>query len=152
MFLGNSTLNLDAKGRMAIPARYRDALAESCQSRVVVTRNPRDKCLWLYPEDAWQPIARQVSKLPALKPENRALQRLLLGSACDMELDGQGRISIPNDLCEHAQLDKKAVLVGLGGKFEIWDEATWLTNNAETLAAAQQDGSELSAELSELAL
>jgi MraZ protein len=152
MFLGNTTLNLDAKGRIAFPAKYRNTLAENCQSRVVITRNPRDNCLWLYPQDEWHPIARQVAKLPALKTENRTLQRLLLGSAIDMTLDSQGRISIPSDLRQHAELEKKVVLVGLGGKFEIWDQAIWRTNNEQALAAAQEDGSGLSAELSELSL
>ena len=152
MFLGANALNLDAKGRMAIPTKHRDALSSDGHTQLVLTINPRDPCLWLYPETEWTPIAQQVAALPPLKPENRALQRLLLGSACALALDAQGRIAIANELRAHAGITKKIMLVGLGRKFEIWDAKTWAEMNAQSLAAAQQSDSELSAELSELKL
>ncbi len=121
MFLGASTLNLDAKGRMAIPAKYRDALAECCASRVVVTINPSEHCLWLYPETEWNEIARKVAQLPTLNRQNLALQRLLLGHASELEMDGQGRILLSPELRDYARLGKKVSLIGQGRKFEIWD-------------------------------
>ena len=121
MFLGASTLNLDAKGRMAVPAKYRDALAECCGSRVVVTINPTEHCLWLYPESEWNEIARTVAALPSLVRKNQLLQRLLLGHASELEMDGQGRILLSAELREYARLGKKASLIGQGHKFEIWD-------------------------------
>ncbi len=152
MLLGTHTLNLDNKGRMAIPAKYRDTLASSDQTRVVLTINPRDTCLWLYPEQTWLPIAQQVAALPPLKPENRTLQRLLLGSACVLEPDGQGRIAIASELRAQAGLSKKIALVGLVNKFEVWDADTWSALQAQNIAAAQQPDSEVSTELSALAL
>jgi MraZ protein len=152
MFLGANALTLDAKGRMAIPAKYRDALSPAGQTRLVLTINPRDACLWLYPEAIWTPIAEQIAALPPLKPENRALQRLLLGSACALEIDAQGRIAVSNELRAHAGLTKKMMLIGLGRKFELWDSAAWAEVNTKNLAAAQQADSEISAELSELKL
>ena len=152
MLLGANALNLDPKGRMVIPTKYREALASEGQARLVLTINPRDACLWLYPEAEWTPIAQQVAALPPLKPENRALQRLLLGSACALDMDAQGRVAVSSDLRTHAGITKKMMLVGLGRKFELWDAQTWTEVNAQSLAAAQQIDSEISAELSELQL
>lgn len=123
MFLGVSTLNLDAKGRMAIPAKYRDALADCCASRVVVTVSPNsdEPCLWLYPETEWNEIARKLVQLPTLKRGNRVLQRLMLGHASELEMDAQGRIRLSAELRDYAHLGKKVSLMGQGRKFEIWD-------------------------------
>lgn len=151
MFLGVNTLNLDAKGRMAIPAKHRDALADCCASRVVVTINPREHCLWLYPESEWRDIARKLSRLPTLKRQNQLLQRLLLGHASELEMDGQGRILLSTELREYAGLGKKISLVGQGHKFEIWDEAAWSGSREDWLAEANVSGSELSDELGEMA-
>lgn len=156
MFLGVSTLNLDAKGRLAIPAKQRERLAECCASRVVVTinptSNPDERCLWLYPENEWSEIARQVSRLPSLKRQNVSLQRLLLGHASELEMDGQGRILLSNELRDYAGLDKRVALVGQGRKFEIWDESRWMGGREEWLAEASRMDSELSAELESLSL
>jgi len=152
MLLGTHTLNLDNKGRMAIPAKYRGALVPAEQQRVVLTINPRDTCLWLYPEQTWLPIAQKVAALPPLKPENRALQRLLLGSACVLEPDSQGRIPVASELRKQAGLSKKIALIGLVNKFEVWDADIWSEIQAQNVAAAQQPDSEVSAELSSLAL
>ena len=111
-----------------------------------------DACLWLYPEQTWLPIAQKVATLPPLKPENRTLQRLLLGSACLLEPDGQGRIAITSELRRQANLSKKIALIGLGNKFEIWDADTWSEVQKQNTAAAQRPDSEVSAELSALAL
>ena len=136
---------------MAIPAKHRDALADCCASRVVATINPREHCLWLYPESEWREIARKLSRLPTLKRQNQLLQRLLLGHASELEMDGQGRILISNELREYAGLGKKVSLVGQGHKFEIWDEETWAGSREDWLAEANDAGSELSEELGEMA-
>jgi len=152
VFLGVSTLNLDAKGRMAIPAKYRDALAECCASRVVVTINPREHCLWLYPEAEWNEIARKVAQLPTLNRQNLILQRLLLGHASELEMDGQGRILLSSELREYARLGKKISLIGQGHKFEIWDAGGMLAEREGWLDEASISDEDLSDELSELRL
>jgi MraZ protein len=152
VFLGVSTLNLDAKGRMAIPAKYRDALADCCASRVVVTINPREHCLWLYPETEWAEIARKVARLPTLNRQNQILQRLLLGHASELEMDAQGRILLSAELREYARLGKKASLIGQGHKFEIWDAEGMLSEREGWLGEASLTDGELSGELSELRL
>ncbi len=147
MFLGVNTLNLDAKGRMAIPAKHRDALADA---RVVVTVNPQEHCLWLYPENEWREIARKLSRLPTMDRQNRLLQRLLLGHASELDLDAQGRILLSPELREYAALGKKVSLVGQGHKFEIWDEQAWAGSREEWLSEANDLGSELSEQLGEM--
>lgn len=154
MFVGVSTLNVDAKGRMAIPAKYRDGLAQSCASRVVVTINPNplDKCLWLYPENEWREIARKLSRLPTMNRQNQLIQRLMLGHASEQELDAQGRILLPNELREFAGLGKRVSLVGQVHKFEIWDEASWAGGREQWLGEALADEAGLSEELGGMTL
>ena len=152
LFLGVSTLNLDTKGRLAIPVKYRARLVESGSDGVVVTINPQERCLWLYPEVEWRDIARQVSRLPTLKRQNRLLQRMLLGHASELEMDGQGRILLNNELREYAEMDKRVALVGQGKKFEIWNEESWAGNRENWLLEANQPESDLSEELGNLAL
>lgn len=127
MFRGVSQLNLDAKGRIAIPSRYRAVLEDKAQGRVVVTVD-RDGCLLLYPSPEWDQIEQMLMSRPNLHPQVRRLQRLLVGHATDCELDAQGRLLLPSPLREFAGLDKKVVLVGQGNKFEIWDEQNWSRN------------------------
>jgi len=147
VFLGVNTLNLDAKGRMAIPAKHRDALSHA---RVVATVNPQEHCLWLYPEDEWREIARKLSRLPTMDRQNRLLQRLLLGHASELDMDAQGRILLSPELREYAGLGKKISLVGQGHKFEIWDEQAWAGSREDWLTEANDLGSELSEQLGEM--
>ena len=149
MFLGVSTLNLDAKGRIAIPAKHRETLAQSCASRVVVTINPNrdDRCLWLYPENEWREIARNLSRLPPMIRQNQLIQRLMLGHASEVELDGQGRVLLPNELREYAGLGKRVSLVGQMHKFEIWDEEIWSGSREQWLGEALTEESGMSEEL-----
>ena len=146
MFLGVSTLNLDAKGRIAIPAKHRETLAQTCASRVVVTINPNrdDRCLWLYPENEWREIARNLSRLPPMIRQNQLIQRLMLGHASEVELDGQGRVLLPNELREYAGLHKDCVILGIDSFLEIWDDseyrAYWDRNEAEFQQAAEELG------------
>lgn len=149
MFRGVSNLTIDAKGRLAIPTRYREDLARQSDGKMVLTVD-RDHCLLLYPLPDWEEIERKLVKLPSFNPQARRLQRLLIGHATECELDAAGRILLPPPLREFASLDKAVVLIGQGNKFELWDEATWATRRAEWLAA-NGDG-EMPAELESLSL
>ncbi|MDA8328271.1 MAG: division/cell wall cluster transcriptional repressor MraZ [Betaproteobacteria bacterium] len=124
MFRGVSTLNLDTKGRLMVPARYRDALLAQGDGRVVVTADP-SKCLLMFPLIEWEPIEKKLNSLSSFNTQTRSLQRLLVGNAADLELDATGRILLPAMLREFAGLDKNAVLVGQGVKFELWNEQRW---------------------------
>ena len=125
MFRGNNEINLDAKGRLAIPARYRDALMNQCEGSLVVTIDIKDKCLFIYPLPEWEKIEDQIASLPTFNDTTRRLQRLLIGHARDVELDGNGRINIPPELRKYAQVDKKAMLVGQRHRFELWSLDNW---------------------------
>ncbi len=121
VFQGSSALTLDAKGRMSIPARYRDALMADGQGYLTLTRHP-DGCLMLYPRSTWEVKRVQIAALPAAA---RPLQRLLLGSAQDVEMDGAGRILVSPELREAAGLMREVMLLGLGSNFELWDRPQW---------------------------
>lgn len=153
MFRGITALNLDAKGRLAIPARYREALLQQCDGQLVITinQNPEEKCLWMYPLDVWEDIEEKVVKLPTFDPRSQRLKRLLIGHATDCEVDGNGRILVPPPLRDYGALTKRVMLVGQGNKFEIWDEELW---NAQTESALTQkpDESPMPSELETLAL
>ena len=136
---------------MAMPARYRERLLEVCGGRLVVTVD-RDHCLLVYPLPEWELIEAKLNELPSLNKQARLLQRLLIGYATELELDGQGRILLPARLREFASLQKKAVLIGQGKKLEIWDEDTWNDNQEAWVASVQADDGELPASLEELSL
>ena len=150
MFRGVSTINLDEKGRMAVPARYRAELAECCDNQVVMTVG-LDKCLLLYPLPEFEAIERKLVKLPALDKKAKRLQRLLIGHAAECEMDGQGRLLIPEPLRRFAGLDKKVALVGQGNKFEVWDETAWTQARDAWIEEEQSDAAALSPELESLA-
>jgi transcriptional regulator MraZ len=151
IFRGINNLALDAKGRMAIPSRYRDRLMESCGGRLIVTVD-RDRCLLVYPQHEWEVIEAQLASLPSLNKQSRLLQRLLIGHATEAELDSQGRILLPTMLREYAGLDKKCVLIGQGKKFEIWDEQLWTQNQQVWLDEADSDDGALPDALESLSL
>jgi len=110
---------------MAMPAKYRDQLMASCNGRLIITVD-RDRCLLLYPLPAWEEIEFQLTQLPGLDQHVRRLLRNLMGSSEELELDAQGRIRLPPALREFANLEKRVALVGLGRKFELWNEETWV--------------------------
>ena len=124
MFRGFNSISLDVKGRLAIPARYRQELDQCCDRQLIITVD-RDSCLLLYPLPEWEIIERKLIKLPSLNKKAKMLQRLLIGHATECEMDGQGRISIPVKLREFAKLEKRIALIGQLNKFEIWDEDLW---------------------------
>lgn len=138
MFRGGNTVNLDAKGRMALPTRYRGQLEETCGGHLVLTVHD-DGCLLLYPAPTWEDIERQLMRLPNQDVQTRRLQRMLLGHATETDVDSHGRILIPPRLREFAKLDKRVVLAALGRKFEIWNEEAWDTSCNDWVAA---DGGE----------
>lgn len=125
MFRGVTEINLDAKGRLAVPTRYREELTSTCTGQLVVTINPPGQSLRLYPLPEWEKLQSKLESLPTFDPDVRRLQFLLLGHAADIELDASGRLLLPSLLRDHAQIDKKAVLIGYGKKFELWSDVLW---------------------------
>ena len=125
MFRGLNGVNIDAKGRMVMPTRYRERLQLDNKNSVVLTIDTEDKCLLVYPLPEWLEIEKKLAALPSFNPAARRIQRLLIGHATDVDMDTQGRILLPPLLREYAGLTKRAVLVGQGKKFELWDEGHW---------------------------
>lgn len=126
MFRGVNNINLDAKGRMAMPTRYRERLADHCGGQMVVTIDTEEHCLLIYPIEEWEVIQRKIEALPSFNPAARRIQRLLIGHATDIDIDGSGRLLLTQPLRDYAQLNKKAVLLGQGKKFELWSEDLWM--------------------------
>jgi len=152
MFRGVANLNLDAKGRMAMPSRHRERLAESCDGKLVITID-RDPCLLIFPLPEWEQVERKLMQLPNLNKTARSLQRLYLGHAHEVDLDGQGRMLLPTPLREVAGLGKRVVLIGQGNKFELWDEEAWERNRDQWLEEARAgDGEDLSDSLGNFSL
>ncbi|MEW6132773.1 MAG: division/cell wall cluster transcriptional repressor MraZ [Pseudomonadota bacterium] len=133
MFRGVSTVSLDSKGRVVVPARYRDALLAIAGGRVVVTADP-GRCLLLYPLPEWEPIEKKLTGLSGFNPQIRALQRLLVGHAHELDMDAAGRILLPPMLRQFAGLEKNVVLVGQGAKLEMWNEERWQNEVDQALA------------------
>jgi MraZ protein len=117
-------LNLDAKGRLAIPAGQRTVLAEYCDSKLVVTADPQ-RCLLVYPEPHFAEVERKLNEMSAFAKPTRVLQRILIGYATQTQPDSQGRILLSPSQRDFAGLDKQVALVGVGNRFELWDEASW---------------------------
>ena len=124
MFRGVNDLNLDAKGRLSMPARYRECIQTSCGGSLVITVDV-DRCLLIYPYPEWERIEQKLMQLPSIDKQVRRLQRLLLGHATECEIDGQHRILLPPPLRQFAGLTKHAALIGQGNKLELWDQEVW---------------------------
>ncbi len=120
MFIGEFRHTLDEKGRMAVPIKFRAALSEGA----VVTRG-LDRSLFLYPKLEWQKLAEKLAALPLGQADTRAFARLMLAGAMEVDVDGSGRVLIPDYLRQYASLQKNVVVAGLYNRMEIWDEATW---------------------------
>ncbi|RAU17953.1 cell division/cell wall cluster transcriptional repressor MraZ [Nitrincola tibetensis] len=150
MFRGVNPINLDAKGRLAVPARYRDMITEHCNGQMVATIDTEARCLLLYPLPEWEVIQAKIEALPSFNKAARRIQRLLIGHATDLELDANGRLLLPSSLREYAGLDKKLILLGQGRKFEIWSESHWNETRDEYLD--ETDSAELPAEMLDLSL
>ena len=139
VFRGVQHINMDAKGRLAMPARQREPLLSQCDGQIVITIDTQSKCLVVYPLPEWERIEKDIQGLPALNPAVKRFQRLVLGYATDIELDGNGRMLLPQSQREYAQLDKKLVLVGQGNKLEIWSESLWLAEQEQALEDSGPD-------------
>ena len=150
MFRGVYNVNVDAKGRIAIPARFREQLSNHCNGEMVVTIDTEEKCLLIYPLPDWDDIQRKVEALPSFNVAARRVQRLLIGHATDILMDGSGRILLTPPLREYAQLEKKGVLLGQGKKLEMWSETSWISRRDSWLE--DQSSLELPDELQTLSL
>lgn len=135
MFQGAAQLNLDSKGRLAIPSRHRDMLLAHCTGQLVLTADA-DGCLLFYPQPEWEPIRDKLLKMSALDPRIRALQRRLIGYAEEVVMDAAGRVLISPALRTYAALDKRVMLIGQGNKFELWDESKWTAQQEVALSFA----------------
>ncbi len=138
MFQGETSITLDDKGRMAIPAAYRELVSRECANRLVVTYNPFEHgCLWLLPEAEWHRVRDEVNALPRAKSVHRMLQRKLVGAAAPVEPDGNGRILLPGSQRAAAGIEKKAVLLGMDDRFELWSEQAHLAKVREAIVEDQ---------------
>lgn len=156
MFRGASSINLDAKGRIAIPVRYRDALRDhqdaALAGRLVLTVDIKSACLLLYPLWEWNEVEKKLLTLSDTQPTERALKRLLLGHAHELELDSNGRILLPPPLRQYAGLSKKAMLVGQLNKFELWDEQGWMEQIADDQQVIQNSELDANERLADFSL
>ena len=151
MFRGVHSISLDVKGRLAVPTRYRERLADLCGGRMVVTLSPEDRCLWLYPLPEWEQVEESLSRLPSFDRHGARLRRLLMSHAVDVSLDGSGRILLPQVLRSRIGIDRQLALLGMNNKFEIWDEAHW-NSNIDGLLTEEYDESQLSEAVKSLVL
>ena len=139
MFHGRANLNLDSKGRLAVPAKYRDALAAQCAGQLVLTADSREHLL-IYPAPEWNSVQEGLMRLSNANPIVKKLQRFLVGNAQEAELDSAGRILVSPELREFAGLDKSLTLVGVGRKFELWDAAKLNQQMSEPLSYEEMKG------------
>jgi MraZ protein len=148
MFRGATKVTLDAKGRLAIPTRYRERIAARCDGRIVVTVD-KDHCLLVYPLPDWEELERKLVRLPSMNKAARNIVRIMVGYATEVDMDGSGRILVSKELREFASLEKQAMLIGQGNKFELWDEATW--NEKRDAWLTEDDDGELPPDLESIA-
>jgi MraZ protein len=137
MFRGVTSLTLDSKGRLAVPAKFREVLQLRAGGKLVITADS-GLCLLVYPAPDWEPIQDKLMGLSSFHPRTRDLQRLLVGNASDVEIDASGRILIPGPLRKFAGLDKDVALVGQGARFELWDEAKWDAQMDKSIALNEE--------------
>jgi MraZ protein len=137
MFQGETAITIDDKGRLAIPTSYRDLVARECGNRLVITYNPFEAgSVYLYPQAVWERVRDQVNALPRTRKNSRTFQLKLVGAATFVEPDGSGRISIPPSHRNATGIEKKAVLLGMGDKFELWSEQAHHAQIRQTLTDA----------------
>ena len=139
-FQGIASATLDAKGRMALPARHREIIAAVSDGAVAVTASPYDLCLYLYPRPVWEALRDKLENLPNQRTSVRRIQQVVIGQAAALELDGSGRLLLSAKLREWGRFKKKLCLVGLGEKVEIWDDDRWndtMQNFRETVETSE---------------
>ncbi|HBO21522.1 MULTISPECIES: division/cell wall cluster transcriptional repressor MraZ [unclassified Providencia] len=152
MFRGATLVNLDSKGRLTVPTRYRGMLSEESKGQMVCTIDLHQPCLLLYTLPEWEIIEEKLSKLSTMNPAERRVQRLLLGHASECQIDNAGRLLLANTLRQHAGLTKEVMLVGQINKFELWDEQMWYQQVENDIAAERLTEEPLSARLQDLSL
>ncbi|MDF7681733.1 division/cell wall cluster transcriptional repressor MraZ [Enterobacteriaceae bacterium ESL0689] len=152
MFRGATLVNLDSKGRLSVPVRYRDALLKEASGQLVCTIDIHHPCLLLYPLPEWEVIEQKLSRLSSMNPVERRVQRLLLGHASECQMDNSGRLLIAPVLRQHAGLIKQVMLVGQFNKFELWDEMTWYRQVREDIDAEKFATDALPERLQDLSL
>ena len=152
MFRGINAVNLDAKGRIAMPARYRDDLISEADGRLIVTIDSEERCLLLYPLPIWEEIEKKIEELPSFNQATRRIQRLLIGHATELEMDNNGRLLLPPLLREYASLDGQIMLVGQGKKFELWGRDAWSKERDDWLNVSKKSLNNLPPELQGLSL
>ncbi|MGB1881066.1 MAG: division/cell wall cluster transcriptional repressor MraZ [Gammaproteobacteria bacterium] len=152
MFRGLTTINLDSKGRLAVPTRFREILRALESPVLVVTVNPWDRSLWIYPLGEWQDIESKLAQLSDFDRQSRRTKQIMRGYATDVECDTQGRILLSAELREIASLTKQGVLLGQDNKLELWDRARWESVRDEWLDEVASDGGTPSSALESLAL
>lgn len=135
IFQGASALSLDAKGRLAVPARHRDALAALCSGQLTLTKHP-EGCLMVFPRPAWETFRDKVAALPM---SASGWKRIFLGNAMDVDVDGAGRVLVSPELRAAAGLSKDVMLLGMGSHFELWDAERYAAHEAEVMAQAMPD-------------
>jgi MraZ protein len=152
VFRGFNTVTIDSKGRLAIPSRFRERLANMTGASLVLTLNPLDHCLWMYPYSDWELIEKKLAELSDFDKQSRRTKQMMRGYANDCQLDGQGRILIPQELRDYAGLQKQAVILGQGNKFEIWNQNNWEAQRDLWLSQLDEIDGEPSAALKSLSL
>lgn len=152
MFRGINAINLDGKGRLAIPTRYREALSRDADASMVITIDTEETCLLLYTVTQWQVIEDKIQRLPSFDPVSRRIQRLLIGHATDVDLDSAGRLLLPQVLRDYAKLDKRVLMIGQGTKFEVWSETLWETRREHWLVEESSRNGKLPDELKDFYL
>ncbi|MDC9593700.1 division/cell wall cluster transcriptional repressor MraZ [Xenorhabdus sp. IM139775] len=152
MFRGATLVNLDSKGRLTVPARYREMLNEESTGQMVCTIDLHQPCLLLYTLPEWEIIEEKLSRLSSMNPAERRVQRLLLGHASECQMDNAGRLLLASTLRQHAGLTKEVMLVGQFNKFELWDEQVWYQQVQNDIAVEQSTQEPLSARLQDLSL
>lgn len=133
MFIGEFQHNLDTKGRMAVPAKFRSDLSGGA----IVTRG-LDRCLFIFTKTEWQKLAEKLMNLPLAQANSRAFVRLMLAGAMDVEIDAQGRILVPDYLRKYADLKKEVIVAGLMNRLEVWNDEAWAKYKAKTESASEE--------------
>jgi len=135
VFQGVSALNLDAKGRLSVPTRHRDALMQSAGGALTITKHPHG-CLMIFPRPEWERFRERIAALPM---QAQWWKRIFLGNAMDVDIDATGRVLIAPELRKAAAIDKQTVLLGMGGYFELWDEAAYAQQEAQAMQGDMPD-------------
>ena len=152
MFRGSSSVSIDSKGRLAVPSRFRERIQSISGGCLVQTLNPLDRSLWLYPLNEWEVIENKLAALSDFDKQSRRAKQMMRGYATDCQLDSQGRILLAKELREYAGINKQAVILGQGNKFEVWDQLSWKEQRDIWLEQVGDENSEPSDALKPLSL